>query len=439
MPITHNNVILILGPENAGKSTIWNQIISEHKALVSDIAGTTRDLLEASITINDSEYIICDMPGWRFPCINEQDRAINNMIDQASQRAMLIYIVVDITQGCSALLENTVNKLHKMRKRLLLVLTHKDQVKNITEEQAEFNHLGIKNIVVIDARGKNGLRVLLEQTIALCPANNNTIPYQTPILPKIAIIGRPNVGKSTLINYLLGEDRLITSDLPGTTTDSVEIKVKYEHIEFILVDTAGCRRKQDTKSELERLANSRLPDTMIACDIVLLLIDGSENLTQQDLALLHTSFNQISKITLLVLNKCDSDHFKKNKVLITNKLRQACTLLKQEYIYNISAKRGTGIKKLMRFVLQLYDQLQINKKIPPRKVTLYLQQINKYRSCPGAKLKFAQVVKLNPCHILIHCTNIHNINVNYRRYLINAFSTKLGLKNMPVKLIFKNS
>ena len=444
--------IAIIGDENTGKSTIWNSIIGIRKALVSSIKGTTRDRLSESIYINEIQVTISDLPGLRQVVKNKQDQNINKLVKDTIQEADFIYIVVDSRYLMPQWIIETIKKLLLNKCPLIIIQTHKDKltyskpVNLIEQEKLYFASDIIQGQFQINANQikESFINSLLETTLKALRLDYSNTDYtpekEEKVLTKIAVIGRPNSGKSTLINTLSGLNQLTTSELAGTTTDSTTIPITYKGTKYFLVDTAGCRRKKEKKDTLEKISTSDnyLLPIVRNCDILLLLCDGSENFTHQDIFLMNYAFNEARRSTLLVINKSDSDYFKMNKSIIYQKAFKTCNILKQDNIITISAKRGTGIKKLMTKLKHMQVGIDLQKRIPPRKVTFYLQQINKHKTCKNVKLKFAQVTSWNPCHILIHGSNMHNIDSNYKRFLVNSFKSKLNIKNMPLKLIFKD-
>lgn len=433
--------ITIVGRQNVGKSTLFNTLTRSKKALVSNEAGITRDRLYASFLLSNVACYIIDTPGIASNMMPD----LGLQIETALLDADLIYFVVDSVHGLHPLEYELKQKLCKIGKPIILIINKSDLLSEQEILSQGFYEFGITNLVSISALHKKGLDRLYKLSanmLALDTVLENPEEIITGI--KCAIIGKPNVGKSTLINAFLNQKRQTVYDQPGTTTDSVEIPFIYENQQYILIDTAGIRRKNKMPNKaIDRLSTVKSLSTVEVADVILLLIDGTQSLSQQDLRLLRFCFIVKKKPVVVVVNKCDlekSNEFKKD-ILQQLNTRFAILAMKTK-IHFISAIQGTGIHDLLRIISQIYTET-VN--LPStNKLNLFLQQCLLKKACTTKnhlpiKMKYVHIVENNPLTLAIYGNRLDEITLEYQRYLENRFCDFLKLKHSPLRIIFKSN
>ncbi|MBP9722529.1 MAG: ribosome biogenesis GTPase Der [Gammaproteobacteria bacterium] len=440
-------VIAIVGRPNVGKSTLFNILTNSRDALVHDRPGVTRDRIfgEGRWDIDKSSYYnytIIDTGG-----INGDEQGIDAcMADQALKaihESDVIFWLVDARAGLTPIDEQIANQLRVTGKPVIVIANKIDSMDPDTA-LAEFYTLGIGQIFPIAAAHRRGIASLLEEVLPkycsdfdseldladLETARNNTI--------KVAIIGRPNVGKSTLINRMLGEERVVVYDQPGTTTDSIYIPLERDGREYILIDTAGIRRRGRITDVIEKFSIVKTLQAIKEADVVIALIDSSENLTEQDLHLL--KYTQDSgKSLIIACNKWDGLS-EEQKEKVTSDLERRLDFVSYAKKFFISAKHGTNVGNLWKNIIACYDSAILN--ITTSKLTNLLEQAVNTHQPPlvngrRIKLRYAHLGSNHPFLIVIHGKQTDSIPDHYKRFLIKFFQEKLKIVGTPILLSFK--
>ena len=429
------SLVAIVGRPNVGKSTIFNILTRSKSAIVADFSGLTRDRKYG--TIANTSITLIDTGG-----LNEDSDNISNAIkeqaDLAIEEADYILFVVDAIDGLLPLDREIAKSLRKQNKEITLLINKTDNAR-LEESSADFNSLGFKQTVFLSAshnKGFSELRELLtdfddSELLEEINLESNSV--------KISIIGRPNAGKSTLINALIGEDRLVVSPESGTTRDSIDVPLDIGGKQFTLIDTAGMRRKRSIKEETEKFSVSKSVDSIKRADLVILLLDGSENIVDQDIHLIGLTL-AIGIPILVVANKIDLLN-KLDKENLENKINRKLKFASYIKLHYISAKEKKGLKKLLRLADTIYEESLrdldtsiINKIL---KSAIYNQQpamSGRFRP----KLRYAHSGGKNPPKIIIHGNNLKEVQDSYTRYLENYFRQELALGSTPLEIIYKN-
>ena len=429
------SLVAIVGRPNVGKSTIFNILTRSKSAIVADFSGLTRDRKYG--TIANTPITLIDTGG-----LNEDSDNISNAIkeqaDLAIEEADYILFVVDAIDGLLPLDREIAKSLRKQNKEITLLINKTDNAR-LEESSADFNSLGFKQTVFLSASHNKGFSELRELLTDFDDSELlEEINFESNSV-KISIIGRPNAGKSTLINALIGEDRLVVSPESGTTRDSIDVPLDIGGKQFTLIDTAGMRRKRSIKEETERFSVSKSVDSIKRADLVILLLDGSENIVDQDIHLIGLTL-AIGRPILVVANKIDLLN-KLDKEILENKINRKLKFASYIKLHYISAKEKKGLKKLLRLANTIYEESLrdldtsiINKIL---KSAIYNQQpamSGRFRP----KLRYAHSGGKNPPKIIIHGNNLKEVQDSYTRYLENYFRKELALGSTPLEIIYKN-
>ena len=429
------SVVAIVGRPNVGKSTIFNILTASRSAIVADYSGLTRDRKYG--TLKDSGVTLIDTGGLNEDS-DDMSHAIKEQTDLAIDEADSLLFVVDAIDGLLPTDKEIAQSLRKQNKNITLLINKADNPK-LEESSAEFINLGFKQTIFLSASHNKGFSELRE----LLSEYDDSEPNQDSIYDsdsvKISIIGRPNAGKSTLVNALIGEDRLVVSSESGTTRDSIDVPLEFKNKKITLIDTAGMRRKRSIKEETEKFSVSKSVDSIKRGDLVILLLDGSENIVDQDIHLLGLTL-AIGRPVIVVANKIDLLN-KSEREGLENKINRKLKFASYIKLHYISALEKRGLKRLLNVADKVYlDSLRdldtsiINKIL---KSATYNQQpamAGRFRP----KLRYAHSGGKNPPTIIIHGNNLKQIQESYTRYLENYFRKELDLGSTPLDIVYKD-
>ena len=429
------SVVAIVGRPNVGKSTIFNILTASKSAIVADFSGLTRDRKYGRL--KDSQLTLIDTGGLNEDT-DDMSQAIKEQTDLAIEEADYLLFVVDAIDGLLPTDKEIAKSLRKQNKEITLLINKADNSR-LEESSAEFSSLGFKKSIFLSAshnKGFGDLRDLLSDYDEIY-ITEDSINQDNSI--KISIIGRPNAGKSTLVNALIGKERLVVSSQSGTTRDSIDVPLETGSKKFTLIDTAGMRRKRSIKEETEKFSVSKSVDSIKRADLVVILIDASENIVDQDIHLLGLTL-AIGRPVLLVANKIDLLN-KLDRENLESKINRKLKFASYIKLHYISAKNKRGLKKLLKLTDTIYkeslrdlDTSIINKIL---KSALYNQQpamSGRFRP----KLRYAHSGGKNPPRIIIHGNNLKQIQDSYTRYLENYFRNELELGSTPHEVVYKD-
>lgn len=433
-------VIALVGRPNVGKSTLFNRFTRSQDALVADYPGLTRDRQYGQANFENQSFIVIDTGG-----VGVDDLAVDALMSKQSEMALneadLVLFLVDGRSGLTGIDENIALSLRKMNKPVFLVV---NKIDGLDEEVAcsEFQYLGFSEIHAISASHGRGIHALM----SALPLNYEAVDTEDaastdnnkPI--KIAFAGRPNVGKSTLINRILGEERVVVYDMPGTTRDSISIPFVREERSYILVDTAGVRRRSRIDEKIEKFSVIKTLQAIKESQVCMMLLDAREGLTEQDMHIL-SFIIEAGKALVIVVNKwdgLDEEHKEQVRAELTRRL----SFVQFAKIRFISALHGSGVGLLFKDIEQAYSSATQVFSTP--KLTRLLQDLIVQHSPPmvngrRVKLRYAHAGGHNPPIIVIHGNQLESLPDSYKRYLSNSFVSHLGLIGTPLKLEFRGS
>ena len=429
-------IISLVGRPNVGKSTLFNRLSNSRQALVSDFEGLTRDRQYANIELENGIYCsIVDTGG----LTNENsiiDTGIHSQVINALNESDVIYFIVSNKDGVTSLDLDISAQLRKLKKNIVLVCNKAEGLNKTAA--SEFYELGLGDPTLISAEHNQGIPGLIEKTIPLLP---EAIKVEKPELDGIAVavLGRPNVGKSTLINRILGEERVMAVDLPGTTRDSIFIPFEREGQQYTLIDTAGIRRKRSVSEKVEIFSIIKAKDAINDSHVVILVLDAHEGVTEQDATLLGLIADK-GRALLIVINKWDGlDDYQKSEV--KRKLDIKLSFVNYATVHFISALHGSGVGKLFSPIKKSYENA--GGRFPTSLLNRILEQANNtHRPPPVAgkrmRLKFVNQSDIFPPTLIFHGNHVQNVPNSYERFLKNFFITALKLTNTPIKIQYKS-
>ena len=428
-------IVAIIGRQNTGKSTLLNRIAGKPLAIVQDEPGTTRDRIFAGVSWQGNEFTIIDTGGLEPETDSAITRGINAQIEAAINTADVIIFLVDITDGVTSTDLEIANKLRRTAKPILLVANKADNTK-LESAALEFYELGLGEPLPVAAHHGRGVAELLDSIILLLP--KPTIPEATPETVKIAIVGRPNVGKSMLLNALVGDSRVIVDDIPGTTRDAIDTLFDFDGQSVLLIDTAGVRRRGSIKAGVERYSVIRTLRAIDRADIALLVLDATEPATSQDLHI-GGYIQQAAKGIIIIINKWDliAD---KNTEEWKSHVKRLFKFFAYAPVLFTSAKSGQGVNKIMPQVIQVYQERL--KRLTTATVNGIVQRAVSSHNRPhrgGKQLKvyYATQAEVNPPTFVFFANDAKLIHFTYRRYLENKLREAFGFTGTPLRMVFK--
>ncbi len=431
-------VVAIVGRPNVGKSTLFNVIAGDTISIVKDTPGVTRDRIYADCTWLDMNFTLIDTGGIEP---ESQDVILSQMREQAEiaiASADVIIFIVDVRQGLQDADSKVADMLRRSRKPVVLAVNKVDSMAKFGNDVYEFYNLGIGDPLPVSAASRLGIGDLLDAVAKYFDAEK--MEEEEDDRPRIAVVGKPNVGKSSLINKLLGENRVIVSDIAGTTRDAVDTEIVHNGTSYVFIDTAGLRRKNKIKEELERYSIIRTVTAVERADIVVVVIDASEGVTEQDAKIAGIAHER-GKGVIVAVNKWDAVE-KNDKTIYqyTNKLKEVLSFMPYaEYIF-ISAATGQRLGKLF----DLIDTVRQNQNL--RVATGVLNEIiteavamQQPPSDKGKRLKiyYGTQVAVKPPTFVIFVNNKELMHFSYTRYLENQIRSAFGFRGTPLKFLIR--
>jgi len=428
-------IVAIVGRQNVGKSTLLNRMAGKPIAIVADLPGTTRDRVFADVPWQGVTFTIVDTGGLEPRPHSTIAQEVKEQVETAITEADIIVFLVDVRDGVTPSDLEIADMLRRSSKPILLVANKADNTR-LETGAVEFYELGLGEPLIISAYHGRGTAELLDKIVTLLPA---LLPIKAePEIMKVAIVGRPNVGKSMLLNTLLGNERAIVDDIPGTTRDAIDTLFDFDGQSVLLIDTAGIRRRGRLGTGVEKYSVLRALRAIDRADVALLVLDATELVTAQDTHIAGY-VQQAAKGIVLVVNKWDlvAD---KNITEYNNHIRRQLKFMPYAAVLYISAKFGQGVDRVMPEVSRVYQERF--KRLPTAAVNSVVQQAAMVHNLPRAgtrqlKILYATQAEVNPPTFVFFVNDTELIHFSYRRYLENKLRQSFGFAGTPLRLVFK--
>ena len=433
-------VIALVGRPNVGKSTLFNRLTKTRDAIVADFAGLTRDRHYGNGKQGKREYIVIDTGGFEPDAQSGIYKEMARQTRQAVAEADVVVFVVDARAGVSAQDHDIANYLRKLGKPCVLV-ANKSEGMTQGLQLGEFFELGLGEVVPVSAAHGQGIRTLVD--IALEPIamiEEDEVAAHDPTIIKLSVAGRPNVGKSTLINTWLGEERLVAFDLPGTTRDAISVPFERHGQKFELIDTAGLRRKGKVFEAIEKFSVVKTLQAIEGSSVVLLLIDAIQGVTDQD-AHIAGYILESGRAVVVAVNKWDAvDEYQRE--LVKRSLETRMGFLKFATVHFISAHKRQGLGPLWESIAQAHKSA--NCKMPTPVLTRLLLEAVQFQTPKKTgmyrpKLRYAHQGGMNPPIIVVHGNSLEHVTEAYKRFLEGRFRKEFNLVGTPLRIEMKTS
>lgn len=431
-------IVAVVGRPNVGKSTLFNRLAGERISIVQDTPGVTRDRIYADVEWTGRKFALIDTGGME---IGTEDIIVKQILQQAEiaiETADVILFVTDVKSGVTDDDKQVANMLRRTKKPVVLAVNKVDSIKKDSMDIYEFYELGIGDPMAISAGQALGLGDMLDEVIAHFPEQIQQEQEETAI--KVAIIGKPNVGKSSLINKILGEDRLIVSNVPGTTRDAIDSPIEIEGQKYIFIDTAGMRRKSKIKEEIERFSIIRAVAAVERCDVAILVIDANEGITDQDTKIAGIAHER-GRAAIIAVNKWDS--IEKNDKTMNQYLKD----IGNELAYMpyapkvfISALTGQRINRMLELIQTVYQNHAL--RISTGLLNDVLIEATAMQQPPAdkgrqLKLYYMTQVSVKPPTFVIFVNDRELFHFSYRRYIENQLREAFGFVGTPIHFIVR--
>lgn len=430
-------VVSIVGRPNVGKSTLFNRLVGKRKAIVDDEYGVTRDRHYGESHWNGRNFTVIDTGGYLPDETDVMVSGVREQVHIAIDESDVILFVVDTEGGITSLDQSVANLLREQEKPVLLVPNKADNEER-TLNASEFYALGFEELHPVSAINGMGTGDLLDEVVQLLP---EPADVEATKPPKLSIVGRPNVGKSSFVNALLNDERCIVTDIPGTTRDSINSLLEYKGKHYTLIDTAGLRKRKNVKENVEFYSTVRTDRALRECDVAILMLDAMQGFESQDKHILMEA-DRFNKGIVIVLNKWDIVPEKETNLLkeFEEYIYSKIPMLKWIPIVSISALH----KKRIHRVIDIADQViqERKKEISTPKFNDFLQRILKEKPLPirrgqALKIKYATQVKSNPPVFKFFMNLPSELPANYRRYIERKIREEYGFRGVPITMTFK--
>jgi len=434
-------VLALVGRPNVGKSTLFNRLTKTRDAIVADFAGLTRDRHYGNARLGSHEFIVIDTGGFEPEASSGIYKEMAKQTRQAVAEADVVVFVVDARDGLSAQDHDIANYLRRLGKPCLLVANKAEGMQE-GHQLTEFYELGLGEVLPVSAAHGQGIRSMVE--LALEPLHlpevDDELEIEAPDVIKLAVAGRPNVGKSTLINTWLGEERLVAFDLPGTTRDAISVPFERQGQRFELIDTAGLRRKGKVFEAIEKFSVVKTLQAIESAHVVLLLLDATQGVTDQD-AHIAGYVLESGRAVVLALNKWDAvDNYQRE--LVQRSIETRLAFLKFANLHFISAIKRQGLGPVWTSIAQAHKSAFC--KMPTPVLTRLLLEAVQFQSPKRSgmfrpKLRYAHQGGMNPPVIVVHGNSLEHVTDSYKRFLEGRFRKEFDLSGTPLRVEMKTS
>ena len=431
-------LVAIVGRPNVGKSMLFNKLVGQRLSIVEDTPGVTRDRLYAEAEWRNRKFDLVDTGGIEPGTDSEILSFMREQAEIAIQNATVIVFVCDIKTGLTASDQEVANMLLRSGKPVVLAVNKMDQVGRTDPDIYEFYNLGLGDPVSVSAVHGHGTGDLLDECFRYFPPEEGEEEDEDVI--KVAVIGKPNVGKSSLVNRILGEQRVIVSDMAGTTRDAVDSYFENSKGRYLLIDTAGMRKKSKVDDRIEKFSVLRATMAIERCDVCLIMIDAQEGVTEQDTKVAGLA-HEAGKASIIVVNKWDAVE-KDDKTMdrMRQDIRRDLSYMTYAPILFISALTGQRVDRLFDLINYVSDQAAM--RITTGMLNSVLADATQRVQPPtdkGRRLKlyYMTQVGIKPPHFVIFCNDAKLFHFSYQRYLENQIRATFGLEGTPVRLTIR--
>ncbi len=431
-------IVAIVGRPNVGKSMLFNKLTGKRMAIVEDTPGVTRDRIYGDCEWNGRNFLLVDTGGIEPGTDNDMLKFMRRQAEIAIETANVIVMVVDVTVGLTAADAEVATMLKRSKKPVVLAVNKCDRVGAINPDVYEFYALGLGDPIEVSAVHGHGTGDLLDACVDSFPEAIEE-EYEDDVI-KVAIIGKPNVGKSSLLNRILGEERVIVSDVAGTTRDAIDSYFENEFGKYLFIDTAGMRRKSKVDDAVERYSNMRSVAAIERADVCLILIDANEGVSEQDTKVAGLA-HEAGKACIIVVNKWDAvekDTHTMDKM--TDEVRIGLSYMTYAPVVFISALTGQRVNKLFDTINAVSNQNSM--RITTGMLNNILEDATARVQPPtdkGRRLKiyYMTQVGVKPPHFVIFCNDARLFHFSYQRYLENQIRAVFGLTGTPIKITIR--
>ena len=432
------NLVAIVGRPNVGKSMLFNKLTGQRTSIVEDTPGVTRDRIYGDCEWCGRTFSLVDTGGIEPSTDNDMLKFMRRQAEIGIELADAIIMVADVRSGVTAADQDVATLLRKSGKPVALAVNKCDSVGPVNPDVYEFYCLGIGDLFETSAVHGHGTGDLLDWVLQNIPADDGEEEDDDVI--KVAIVGKPNVGKSSLLNRILGEERVIVSNVAGTTRDAIDSYYENETGKYCFIDTAGMRRKSKVDDAIEKYSNMRSVSAIDRADVCLILIDANEGVTEQDTKIAGL-VHEAGKAAIIVVNKWDAvDSYKKSMVDLD--IGRKFAFLRWARFIHISALKRNGLNHLMKAVTDAHAAAFA--KLATPKLTRALIEAVTVQQPPRngrirPKMRYAHQGGMNPPVVVIHGNSLQAVGESYRRYLEGWFREKFDLAGTPLRIEFKTS
>ena len=430
-------IVAITGRPNVGKSTLFNRLIQKRKAIVDDVSGVTRDRIYDLAEWNGHEFTVIDTGGYVENSTDVFEKEIKKQVEIAVNEASVVLFMVDVSVGITDLDEVFARFLRKSKKTVLLVANKTDNFDTIAESY-EFYRLGFDEIFPVSSVNGSGTGELLDRIVELLKSEKQLV--ETPDIPKFAVVGKPNVGKSTFINMLLEEDRHIVSDIPGTTRDSIHSIFNKFGYHFMLIDTAGLRKKSSVRDNIEFYSVMRAVKSIDECDVCIVITDIQEGINSQDVNIINLAERKNKGVVILV-NKWDlAEKTNKSAESIVKTTKEKLAPFNDVPVIMVSALNKTRLMKAVEAAFHVYQNK--TKKISTAELNRFFLPIIEEFHPPSVKgkiinIKYVTQIPAQFPLFAFFANHPQYIKESYKRFLENKLREEYDFTGVPVKIVFR--
>ncbi len=442
-------VVAIIGRPNVGKSTLFNRVIKKRTAIVHDMPGVTRDRNYSEAEWAGTEFVLIDTGGYFSGTTDVINQAVLRQIQEAIDEAAVIVFVVDAQTGATALDVEIARLLQRSVKDVLLAVNKIDDARH-SPQTADFFRLGLGDPHPISAVTGRAIGDFLDELVKRLPqhAQSKAVTedeeggerQRLSANLQLAIVGRPNVGKSSLVNALVGYEKAIVTEIAGTTRDAIDTKLRYKEREVVLIDTAGLRKTARVKETVEFYSTVRTREAILRCNVAAVLVDATEGINDQDLHII-SEVAKSNKGIVLAINKWDLVEKDADTARIFGKqIQEALRIYNYAPLIFISALQGQRVFKLLEMALAVHGER--GRELRTTELNEFLQEAMQKYPPPSmdqreVKIKYCTQVKINPPVFAVFCNHPQSIRSNYRQYLEKRFRAKFGFTGVPLTFSFR--